>query len=56
LIDAFNREESHEVILTSDDINVGATASVTTLWQPPDTWSIEKDDLQWTKTKKAKIV
>ncbi|CAF0810125.1 unnamed protein product [Didymodactylos carnosus] len=47
-------EESDQEILPSDDINAGATASVTTLWQSPYSWPIEKNVLHWTKTKKGK--
>jgi hypothetical protein len=53
LIDDLNREENEQEILQLDDINPGAAASTTALLQQPDSWPIEKDNLQWTKTRKG---
>ncbi|CAF1441249.1 unnamed protein product [Rotaria sordida] len=53
LIDALNREESEQETLQSDNTNPGAAVVTTTFLQQPDSWPIERDTLQWTKTRKS---
>ncbi len=49
LIDALNREENEQELLQIYDTNSAAVEL-----QTPDSWVIEQNDLQWTKTRKGK--
>ena len=53
LIDAYNREDDEQDNSQLNDINDDAITVGGTLSEEPNSWSIEEDDLQWTKTKRG---
>jgi hypothetical protein len=54
LIDVYNREDNEEKNLEFNDLNIGANATEINLSQSPHSWTIEKNNLKWTKTNKNK--
>jgi hypothetical protein len=53
LIDAYNREDDEQNNSQLNDINDDPIAVEGTLSEEPNSWPIEEDDLQWTKTKRG---
>jgi hypothetical protein len=53
LIDAYNHEDNEQDNSQLNDINNDTITVERTLLQEPNSWPIEKDDLQWTKTKRG---
>ncbi|CAF1334403.1 unnamed protein product [Rotaria magnacalcarata] len=54
LIDTINHQENDPATLQSSDINGNVSSSITDLSSLTGSWPIEKNDLQWVKTKNGK--